>query len=513
MVCEVKKIESNLTGFSFAEEECLKQLPAQPTFYGIEVNTYPDFGASPTYMARATINPSRQNKKGTITDIEASGGFGADFTKNNLNRLLQGVFFADAREQPTTDSFNAAKIAISDVDADEKEYAATSGLLQFRAGDIVIAENFNQAANNGLKTVASSTSTGVVVVEALADEAAPPADARLTVVGKKFAAGAISVLKVGNLVYLTSTTVDFTQVLKLIPGQWVFLGGDAANSRFNNNVGYGRVHSITATQIELMETSFEGVTEAGAAVALSLFTGDVIRNEKDPALIKRRSYNLERTLGENSNGNTQAEYIEGAIANEFTLNIPQADKLTADLSFVGCDVSYRSGDVGDLVKDGTRVTIEETDAFNTSTDISRIKMSILDETNSNSPALFGYVSEATVTINNNVSGNKAVGVLGNFDASFGNFDVSASITVYFTEVEAIRAIRQNKSVSFNIIAAAANSGFVFDFPLIALSGGQVSVEKDQPITLPLESSAAENIYGHTALYQRFHYLPNVAMPE
>jgi len=65
------------------------------------------------------------------------------------------------------------------------------------------------------------------------------------------------------------------------------------------------------------------------------------------------------------------------VANEFTLNIPQSDKLNADLKFIACDNTQRSGDVGDLIKVGTRVPALGEDAYNTSSNIYRIKLSVV----------------------------------------------------------------------------------------------------------------------------------------
>ena len=54
MVCAINKIDSNLTGLSYAEEVCLKQLPNDaddgfdPTWYGLEPNSYSDFGGEVT---------------------------------------------------------------------------------------------------------------------------------------------------------------------------------------------------------------------------------------------------------------------------------------------------------------------------------------------------------------------------------------------------------------------------------------------------------------------------------
>lgn len=505
------KIDSNITGLAFAEEASLKTLPGSPVWYGLEPNSYSDFGGELSTVARAPIDPSRQNKKGTVTSLDASGGFNIDFTKSNLVRLLQGFFFADARELPSTKPLNATAIAVTGVTAASKTYAAATGLASFVAKQIVLASGFSNATNNGLKTVVSSTAGTVVVTEVVADEASPPAAATLQTVGFEFASADINFAVTSGIPSLVATAVDFTTLPNLIPGAWVFIGGDSATNRFANNVGYARIKSIAAKSLVFDDTTFTPVTEAGTGKIIRIFVGTVIKNEKTPSLIKRRSYQIERQLGDGPTA-TQAEYLEGAVANEFTLNIPQAEKLNADLSYVACENSQRSGEFGDQLKAGTRVAALGEDAYNTSSDVYRIKMNVLDSTTSNPSALFGYVSEASVTINNNVTPNKAIGVLGAFDTSAGNFEVSGSITAYFTTVSAVKAVRQNADVGLSVISASKNTGFVFDIPLLGLGGGRLSVEKDAPITVPLEPAGAQNANGYTMLYAVFSYLPSVAMP-
>ncbi|URA06802.1 major tail tube protein [Xanthomonas phage Langgrundblatt1] len=528
MVCEVVKIDSNITGLSIAEEVCLKQLPVlavdgfDPVWYGQEPNSYSDFGGELTTVARAPIDPSRQNKKGTPTDLDASGGYNTDVTQNNLTRILQGYFFADARRKPSTVSLamGTPNTALTSVTASSKTYGAAAGLLPFnKAGYLVKASGFANAANNGIKTVVSATATTVVVSETVVDEASPGPNARLEVVGFKGTAADLSFAVVSGIPSLVSAAaLDFT-TLGLTLGEWIWIGGDAAGSFFADNRGFARIASITATALTFDDTEFTPTNAVGTGVTLQLFFGTVIRNEKTPALIKRRSYQIERTLGEGPEaenpGDQQAEYLEGAVCNELTLNIPQADKLNVDLTFVACDNTQRSGAAGDKIKSatlGTLVPALGEDAFNTSSDIRRIKMAILDPSTSRPTPLFGYVTEANLTVANGITPNKAVGTMGAIDTSAGNFVVSGSITAYFTSVAATRAIRNNADVGLSEIVASKNAGMIWDIPLLGLGGGRLNVEKDAPITVPLEPQAAECANGYTLMYVNFAYLPNAAMP-
>lgn len=530
MVAPVK-IDSNLTGLAIAEEVSLKTLPASgvdgydPVWYTQEPNSYSDFGGDISTVARAPIDPSRQNKKGTVTDVDAAGGFNTDVTQSNLTRILQGFFFADARMKPSTLSLalGVANKAVTSVTASSKTYAAASGLSVFnKAGYLIKASGFGVAANNGIKTVASATATTVVVAETISDEASPPAAARLEVVGYAGTSADLSIAVTSGIPSLVSAGgINFT-TLGLVVGEWIWIGGDAANTKFANNVGFARVASIASGAVAFDDTTWTPVAEAGTGKTIQIFFGTVLKNEQTPSLIKRRSYQLERTLGvgpasEGTTGDQQAEYLEGAVCNELTLNIPQAEKMNADLTFVACDNTHRDGSAGVANKTksstlGTLVSALGEDAINTSSDVYRIKMAVVDPATSAPTPLFGYVSEANVSIKNGVTPNKAVAVLGAFDTSIGNFMVGGSVTAYFTAVAAIEAIRNNSDVGMNVIVAAKNAGMVWDIPLLSLGGGRLGVEKDAPIKVPLEPSGAANKNGYTLLHVNFPYLPNLAMP-
>ena len=297
--------------------------------------------------------------------------------------------------------------------------------------------------------------------------------------------------------------------LGLIVGEWIFLGGDAVGNKFVTNLpGYARVKAISATYIDFDETTFVASTEAGTGKNIRIFFGKAFKNEL-AASIKRRSYQLERRLGNDGVG-IQSELVTGAFANTLTLNIPSADKINIDLGFVGMNYETRSGTDG--LKSGTRVSAPNDSAFNTSSVIYRMKMSILDAVTMNPSALFGFVTDAKIALANGVKPNKALGVMGAFDASAGDFEITGSVTAYFSTVASAAAIKNNSDVELNVIIARANTGFIVDIPLMGIGGGKNAVAKDTPITLPIEMMAARNVNDYTLLATVFSYLPNAAMP-
>jgi len=509
----LNSIDSNSTGLRYAIEDSYKTLPGSPTWVGLEPNAYNDFGGNVTTLARDPIAEGRQQAKGVTTDLDASGGFNVDFTQSNLQEILQGYFYAAFRSK---DEFGGSG-EITNVDGTADEYDAASGLDDFTVGDLIYVTGFDDAANNGLKRVSSASATALGVDEDIVDDASPASAAKIVTVGVEGAVGDIDVDASGSLPTLTSTALDFT-TLDLNPGEWIFVGGDVAGDQFTTaaNNGWKRIRTIAANVLTLDKSDTTMVTEANTTSTVRLFFGRVLKNESDTTLISRTTYNVERALGapdDASPNDIQGEYLTGAVPNELALNVPTAGKVTADLSFVAGDHETVSASTG--LKSGTRPALTSEDAFNTSSDFSRINMAVVSDTDEDPSALFAYVTEMTININNNVSPNKAIGTLGAFEMATGIFGVSGNLTAYFSEESAIAAVRNNSNVTLDFVIVKANAGIAIDFPLMALGDGRLNVAKDQPINLPLSMNMAsgDQVHSgldHTAMMVFFDYLPTAA---
>lgn len=517
-MADAQKIDSNITGLAYAEEARLGLLPGEgglggtPVWYRLNPNSYNDFGGEIVTVAPNPINPSRQRRKGVTTDLNAAGGVNHNLTFQNLTDLMQGVMFADIRRKGKQ---KVTAVDLDTINPDQYEVAATAGFL---AGSLIKGIGFTNAPNNALNVVTAVTLNSSVNVATgqLVAEASPPASASINVVGYEALSADISVDVSGSLPALSSTALDFT-TLGLVPGQWVYIGGDAAGTSFTSavNNGFKRIRSVAAGLLTLDKSFQPMVAEAGTGLTIRLFFGDVLRNETG-SLIKRRSYNLERTLGapdDSLPSQIQSEVLKGAVANEFTLNVPSAELMSVDFSFVATDNEQRTGAVGP--KQTGVIDFPAAKEYNTSSDIGRIRLSTVSQVDEAPAALFAFVTEATITINNNVTPNKAVGVLGSFDVTAGTFMVSGNLTAYFASVAATQAVRNNADVTLDLSVVKDNTGIVFDMPLISLGDGRLSVEIDQPITLPLTTDAASGQdvdinLDHTLLITYFNYLPNVA---
>ncbi len=157
-----------------------------------------------------------------------------------------------------------------------------------------------------------------------------------------------------------------------------------------------------------------------------------------------------------------------------------------------------------------RVGADSGDAFNTSSDFSRIRMARVVTGNAFPDPLFIHSESITLSIKNNCKPNNALGVLGAFEITAGTFEVGGSITAYFSDVAAVQAVRDNADVTLDMCLVKQNAGFSLDLPLIALGNGQAAVVQDEAIKIPLDSPAAtgasiDSTLDHTAMLVIYDY--------
>lgn len=512
----VSHIDSNRTEHRFSEELSLKTANGSAVWNLIEVNSFGTAAANFKKVPRDFITADRQRTKGITTDLDAQVGFNTDLTYFNLQTMLQGLFFADLRKKV---EFGNGSGVITSVTT---TYNAASGLTAFAVGDLVFARNFDSTlGNNGLKKVTTAIGTALTVTPALTAEATPPAAALLVRVGVETAAGDLDVDASLALPALTSTVLDFT-TLGLTVGESIWLGGDVtggSGDQFLNQTNncLARIRSITAHRMVLDKTSRGAmVTEANTTRLVRIYFGRVLRNEFTQSLIKRRSYQIERTLGatdDASPSQIQSEYFTGAIFNAATMNYRSADKLTVDASFMALDQELRSGVTG--LKAGTRPAIERSDAQVTSIDLKRVRLAQVVTGNTAPAPLYTFINDLTIKFDNSSTPLKALTVLGGYDFEHGDFMVSGSLTATFFDIASVAAVRNNADVTLDVAEFRNNQGWSLDLPLLSLGDSSISITQDKAISQPLTFDAASGAQidpglNYTALWCWFDYLPNNA---
>ena len=509
MVTEANKIDSNVVATYLAQESAaIGKLPgtggADAVWMGLEPNSFDDFGGNNTLLSRNFITNTRQRTKGNVVDLEAGGSLEIDLTQRNHLDIARGFMFADYHYKGLSQITAAAA----------NEFTVDDG-TKFPVGSIVRAAGLTDPAN-ALPLNVSAVAGNVLTVNGAVAEASPSDFAALEKVGVIAGAGDIEVDVSGTLPMLVSTTFDF-RTLNLITGDWVFIGGDNVANQFaeEENNGFKRVRSVLQNELTFDKSDFAMVSDAGSGKSIAIYVGRFLKNEKG-SLIKRYSYQIERQLGApdlDAPNDIQAEYLVGSLFNEMTLNVATADKITVELAVLSLNNEYREASEGP--KPGARIEAPGEDPFNTSTDIPIYHLAVIEPGNEAPKELFAYVTDFSFTVNNNLSVNKAIGVLGGFDVTAGTFEVSASMEAYFNDIAAAQAVKQNKDVTLHTAIVGANAGIVIDFPLLGLGDGRLNVEINEAIKIPLESEAATGKKIHPGLDYTlgmvfFDYLPALA---
>jgi hypothetical protein len=263
-MAQVNKIDSNATELRISEETSFKVADGSAVWKPYEPNSYDDTGGEVSVVSRNPINSSRQRKKGVLTDLDANAGFQTDLTQTNVADLLQGFFYADFRrkgeETPTQATATTDLFAV----------ASTTG---FQVNDLIFVSGFVNSANNGLHVItAIVVDTTIEVLGSTLVTETPPATATIVNVGHRAGAGDIDVDITGDYATYTSTTLDFT-TLGIIPGEMVYVGGDAAANRFTTsaNNGFKRVKSVAASALVVDKSESAMATEASTTELIDAF--------------------------------------------------------------------------------------------------------------------------------------------------------------------------------------------------------------------------------------------------
>lgn len=369
------------------------------------------------------------------------------------------------------------------------------------AGRLVYAQGFSVLANNGLKVVAANGSGRVIKVASLTAET-PGNNALVEECGVRGGSGDIQVNSSGNLI---SSSLDFT-TLGLTVGQVIWVGGDAtANHAFAQaaNRGYARITAIAANLLTLDKKATTFVTDNGSGKTIDLYYGRFLRNVSvDDADYLERSFQFELAYPnlDNPSGD-KYEYALGNYANQMTMELPLSNKAVMTFSFIGTDTEPPTS--SRATNASTPIEVLKATAFNTSSDIARLRITEVDET-----GLTTDFKTLKLTLNNNVSPEKVLSVLGARFMNTGNFFVDIEADILFTNSEVVDAIRNNTTVTMDFSIRNENGAIFVDIPSMTLGGGAKDFPVNETVLLKTTAQAFKDDTLDTSLgISLFPYVP------
>jgi len=480
-------VKTNFTTLQAAIETSPGVLPGSPTWKQYQPNDISDFAATIATVARRPISPNRMAQKGTVTDLDSSPAFNTDLTYEATRDFLEGFAFAVYTGPAVFGPFETNDVTAATVSG----YTVSAGgaLVQ---NTLVYARGFSTSANNGLKVVGAGSTGTNIDVSGLTAEPSPPTNAEVAVAGFQGASGDIGLDANGDL---TSIVLDFT-TLSLSVGQFIWVGGETAGTQFATAAyrGYARILTIAAHLITLDKRDWTvAAADNGSGKTIQVFFGRFLRNVAvtDGDFLER-SFNIEAGWQDLiAVGTDGYEYAIGSYCNTVAFNIPLTDKVTLDCGFVAMDVEAPTSTR--KTNASTPILAVDSTAYSSTSNVARLSVAKLDET-----GLTTWFKSLTFTLNNNVSPEKVVGLLGGAFMNVGNLDVTISGQILFTNGDVVAAIRNNTTVTMDFALRNENGAMVVDVPEMTLGDGSRDLVVDATVLQNLTGTAHQSATFGTA---------------
>lgn len=469
--------ESNRLRLTGVEETTLGTTPTTPRMRTLRI-TGESLQYRPDFVTSQEIRDDRMKPDPIKVGESNSGGINIEFhypvPNSLLSSIIASVLMNAWTQTPERDNDGTADSVITDIATTNEVLTVTTGAA-FVAGHLARFTGLGVANNNGVfKCTTGSATVPRFIGAGLTDEAAPPAAARVKVVGFQGAAADITATATG----LGSTALDFT-TLGLYVGQWLKIGGTAAGDKFATAAlnGWARISgTITATAIPLDNRPSGWTTDAGTGKTIKVWFGD--RNYNGTS---KRGVSLERGFM----GQTTPTYISqmGMVGNTLELQFRKKERLTASLDFLGMSGAQSTTSLDaspDAAPSNASYPI-----LSASADVAR-----LSEAGA-AVAAPNYVDAMTLRIGNNLRAIEAVGSLAPVGINSGSCDVQVNLNTYFGDNALLAKLLAGTATSTSAVATKSSQAVVWAVPrMTATQGVPNAGGQNQDVMLPLQLEAS-----------------------
>lgn len=469
--------DSNLTQVTRVTESTWGTTPTTPEMTKVRI-TGVTFKYAINNIRSEEIRSDRLTPDLVQVGARVTGGFGMELSYGAFDEEIEAAMFSTWQKMPVLLNLTSDS-TITQVTDSSDTFTVASGGASFKTGHLCRASGFTNAANNQLFRVASSTATTVVGSSlTLTDEAAPPAGARLKVVGFQGASGDITATSTG----LGSTALDFT-TLGLTVGQWIKVGGTAAGTKFATAAlnTWMRITAIAATALTLDNRPSGWTTDAGSSKTIQVWTGDYIRQGTT-----RKSFSYE--VGYLGQTTPNYAVFAGMMINSWQASLEAGSILSGSFDFLG-----KVESVSTTSQDSTPTEAEANDVMNAVNNVARIAEA------GSAVASPNYVRRLTFNLNNNLREQMAIGTLGLIGVGLGDSDVTGSISTYFGDTTLYAKYVAGTETSLNSIVTRSTKAYVLTFPRIKFEDGDKPVSaRNQDVMVELPFRALRDSTTSTA---------------
>jgi len=403
-----------------------------------------------------------------------------------LGDVISSALFASWTKTPERDNDGTSDSVITDVAETGGVFTVTTGAA-FVAGQLIRTTGFTNAGNNSLFVLTTGSATVPAVGDSLlTDEAAPPAAARIKVIGFQGASGDITATSTG----LGSTSLNFT-LMGLNVGQWVKIGGTGSAFRFGTEAlnGWARVTAIAATALTLDNLPTGWTTDAGSAKTIRVFFGDVIKNG---------TTKVDLAIERGFLGQDTPTYIlqRGMVANRLTGSLTSGEKMTGSVEFMGL-----SGSQSTSSQDGTPDAAPTGLILAANANVGRLAE------NGSALANKNYARGLTFEINNNLREIRSLDEVAPVDIADGSCDVMVNLSTYFGSNSLYAKVLAGTATNLNARVEKDSQALILGFPrLTPMEGNPNAGGKNQDVMLDIRLQASyDSTTGAHIIMDRLEY--------
>lgn len=444
-----------------------------------------------SFITSEEIRADRQPRGDTLVDAEVTGQINFYLTYGGQDERIAGAFMSSWTRTPSKDNGPTADSQITGVTASTNTIAVDAGGASFKAGMLVRTTGFTNAGNNGTFKVASSTGTTIVLAgtPGLADESAPPAKARIKVVGFEGEAGGLEASSTG----LFAATIDLT-TMGILKGDRLKIGGTDSGTKFATAAlnTWVRVAAAPTTNAIVLDQRPSGwTTDNGAAKTIRVWFGNRLRNGAT-----KRAWTLEKGFM----SHTPPSYLvfNALMMGGMTIEVKPGTQVTGNFPVSGTKANSPTT----TPIDSTPSDPPDTGIMNGVTDVGMLAEG------GNPLQTPNYITEFTFVLNNNLLQGKAVGVLGSAVVEPGPLSVTGNLTTYFGDTAIWAKIVGNTKTSLMIVLKKDNQSYVLDLPAVRLRGDAPAATRTNEWATINSSYVAEYdaTMGYTAQLSQFEYV-------
>lgn len=402
----------------------------------------------PNFVDSDEIRADRMTSDPILVMKESGGGVNVEMSypedSSPLSEFLRSVFMAAWTNTPTFFNDGTADSVVTDAGTVANTYAVTAGGAAVVAGHLVQASGFTNPANNQVfKAAAGSGTTIVGTALGLTAEAAPPATAKLKVVGFQGAAGDVTAAANG----LASTALDFT-TLGLQVGQWLKVGGTIAGSKFATAAcnDWIRITAIAAHALTCDNLPAGWAIDAGAGKTISVWFGDTIKNG-----VLQSTMTIERGFM----GQAVPTYIvnTGMQIDTFQFNLTSRDKIKGVVTFKGL-----GGTQGTVTLSGSPDAATTNAVMAANANVGRLAENGATLSSPN------WARSLEFTINNNLRAVESVDQQSPVAQREGECTVTGKIDTYFGDNTLLTKFYNNTPTSISSRIAKNGQAMIFQIP-------------------------------------------------